>query len=791
MLKQFKKFKRLILKSTLKTKSFLILFALFFSSLAFAATLTVTRIDGRIPIHDTEDPPFSNIIKCKNSAGEFDMDTDSTEDPLDVAFSTDGLQVFTANQKQESERGKGNLSMNRLMEPFDVSRSRIRVNGIGDCNDIDSFKITTLAGVSSLNKGERLRNMVVADEGRKFFFSNNNGIIMRFDLSTPNEFKTNTFVQSVETHAQMHGFAFSDDGTKLITIRFTIDTPLVTTYQLPNPYDISSITQIHQVDLTDIGITLPTGSGNNLGRDIEFSKSGHAMFVLIQYSVNTPEDKSDIYHFNLEKKFDVSTATFVGNYDVNNLNTANGLGHPVGFTFSSDGMRMFMVQINGGAGVDQINSYQLECPYGLVACVSDPTASIGSQVELAKQNIALNISTIFKRFEWIKRNRDEEDLSSHKINLNYPNPLLEALALNLEPSAKKTVASLVSKNQKDKKKSKWSTWSLGDIYIGNFEKLGFENAKSIKAKGVTIGADRKFGENKFFGWAIRYGDNKSNIYSSQQNTEMESLTLNLYGITPTKDNKYINAVVGLSALRIDSIYLGKISGRRNGQQAFSSINLRTKNNYGKLNITPSGKFTYGITRLSEYTDFISMTIDGPTTDVRYESDTFESGELAAGILFETEKFETERGSFRPMGAINLFYDFTPDIHYNYSLQGSSQVNQETITGAYSKRNLRTSIGFESIYGDGYTVTPIYEKVSKIERGKIRQTISETFIIKLSRTKEENNSSFALNFDPLSNKPANLSYTKKVNGFDVKLNTNYLGFNNNIDYFTNFEISGTF
>ena len=51
--------------------------------------------------------------------------------------------------------------------------------------------------------------------------------------------------------------------------------------------------------------------------------------------------------------------------------------------------------------------------------------------------------------------------------------------------------------QKNNKKSKWSSWSLGDIYIGNFEKLGFEKAKSIKAKGVTIGADRKFGENKF------------------------------------------------------------------------------------------------------------------------------------------------------------------------------------------------------------------------------------------------------------------------------------------------------
>ena len=197
------------------------------------------------------------------------------------------------------------------------------------------------------------------------------------------------------------------------------------------------------------------------------------------------------------------------------------------------------------------------------------------------------------------------------------------------------------------------------------------------------------------------------------------------------------------------------------------------------------------TRLSEYTDFISMTIDGPATDVRYESDTFESGELAAGILFETEKFETERGSFRPMGAINLFYDFTPDIHYNYSIQGSSEVNRDTINGAYSKRNLRTTIGFEAIYIDGYTLSPIYEKVSKIEEGKIRETISETFIIKLSRTKEENNSSFALNFDPFSDKPANLSYTKKINGLDIKLNSNYFGFNNSVDYFTNFEISGTF
>ena len=70
------------------------------------------------------------------------------------------------------------------------------------------------------------------------------------------------------------------------------------------------------------------------------------------------------------------------------------------------------------------------------------TASIGAQVELAKQNITQNVSVIFRRFEWIKRNRDNEDLSSHNININYPNPLLKSLASKFEPSLKNNISSI-------------------------------------------------------------------------------------------------------------------------------------------------------------------------------------------------------------------------------------------------------------------------------------------------------------------------------------------------------------
>ena len=131
-----KKFYRDLKFGVLKPKIFIILFCLFFSSLAFAAALTVTWLDGRIPVHNSS---------CQNSAGEFVMEKDSTEDPLDVAFSSDGLQVFTANWDMEDHpRGTyGNLSMNRLFTPFDVSRTKRRILGDVDCNNIDAFRVST------------------------------------------------------------------------------------------------------------------------------------------------------------------------------------------------------------------------------------------------------------------------------------------------------------------------------------------------------------------------------------------------------------------------------------------------------------------------------------------------------------------------------------------------------------------------------------------------------------------------------------------------------------------------
>ena len=105
---------------------------------------------------------------------------------------------------------------------------------------------------------------------------------------------------------------------------------------------------------------------------------------------------------------------------------------------------------------------------------------------------------------------------------------------------RKNIASLISKTKNEDKKSKWSTWSLVDVYVGLYGQQGSEKPKDVLVKGITLGADRKYGEDKFFGLAVRYGDSSSEIKNSKQDVTMESLTLNLYGIAPTQHNQYLH-----------------------------------------------------------------------------------------------------------------------------------------------------------------------------------------------------------------------------------------------------------
>ena len=773
-------------------KLFLLLFfTIFVSNSAKAEALSVTWKASHIP--DGSNTGGVGPTNCRATTNNALLDKDSAQDPYDLAFSEDGLQIFIANRASGGDISDNPLRMNRLGSPFNILSDKMGFDPSATCDDVDGANPNDVSGGAL--SSDHVEGIHIANGGSIFFTLTTGGVIGKFNLTTPYDISTMTYERKFDTGTvQIDSMHFSRDGSKMFTLNSTSANPIVTTYTLSEPFDISSPTEIHSVDLDTKGIDVSTPN-HNQGFDIEFTPDGSAMFILMMNknvvdNADIPTSKNFIYQFSLSTNDDVSTATNLGSFHIDDvfLNRASGDrdGYPRGFAFSSDGMKLFIAdQQHDSTAADHINEFQLECPYGLVKCVSDPTTVIGSAVQLSKQNINLNISTIFKRFEWIKRNRDKENLNSFNINLKTLNPVVTSISNKLKDSKFLRQASITSGSNSSSKKSKWSYWSNGDISIGNYENTPIERPKHIKTTGLTFGADKKIDDNKFFGLALRFAQNESNTRGTPHEVDMESLTLNLYGIAPQSEQKYINAVVGLSVLRFDHKHFGKLTGERNGKQIFTAINFRNFDTYKDFNFSPSGRITYGLTHLDDFTNFVST--KNPSIDIIYEEDTFETAEIAVGFLFDLKEYDFTDGTFNTNGGLEAVYDLTPDVKFEHSSQGSSTVNTVEIDN-YSEKNVRANLGFEVIYLSGLTFSANYERFQSLDSHRFSHT--DSLLIKFGHINEED-SEFAFNFDPLINNLAELTYVKDLNGFDVRLNSSY-NFNSPIpEYGANLELSSTF
>ena len=524
--------------------------------------------------------------------------------------------------------------------------------------------------------------------------------------------------------------------------------------------------------------------------DFEFNDSGSAIYILAQTTTpgnDTGYSKSAIFQYNTAANYDISSVQFKGRWNVvfDPDDDFAGIGIPYGFAFGASGMKLFVTNLRGVAGDnqhDRTNEYNLECPYGVYECTSDARSNLGSQVELAKQNISLNTSTIFKRFEWIKRNRNKENLNNFALDIDTNNRLLIFLKDNLQASLNNKKSQSDTKN----KRSDWSFWNHADISIGSFDATLFEKPKQIRTRGLTFGADKKYGENKYFGTAVRYGNSGADIKYSAQAINLESLTLNIYGTIPSDQYRYTNAILGLSILRFDQIFSGKVTGKRNGKQAFTALNFRTKKTYGNFNFTPSGRFNYGITNLSHFTDFISKAKRG--TDIIYDEKTFETGEIAGGFLFDINEIKVPDGILRPNGGFEMILDISPDLSFNHSNVGGTKTNKATIE-KYSHKRLKGNIGFEAIYENGITFSINYEKITHKDKER-SYSHQDTILFKFGRL-NKNDAEFVMNFNPNQNNKTELSYTKRFNKFNFKMDTNYSLFSKIPEYGASLQISGTF
>ena len=107
---------------------------------------------------------------------------------------------------------------------------------------------------------------------------------------------------------------------------------------------------------------------------------------------------------------------------------------------------------------------------------------------------------------WLRRHRNNDQLSNQNIRLNFSNSMMASLSEML-PVSNKTNEVL------DKLSDEWSFWSEGSISFGRAGDTSHSSSKKIDSKGVSFGMDKKISENKLYGYALRYGRDEVEVGS--------------------------------------------------------------------------------------------------------------------------------------------------------------------------------------------------------------------------------------------------------------------------------------
>ena len=553
-------------------------------------------------------------------------------------------------------------------------------------------------------------------------------------------------------HAQ--DITFNNDGTKMYLFDAGHNTQGdggVVEYDLSVPYDTSTASFVNELVTSD-ALSL-------FEQDVEFDDDGTRMYIIDSHTENNASAKIAVY--KLSTPFHTSTATFVGSI-ANFFDASGATGTPLGLGFSSDGMKLYQVTYhNTGAGErDALYEYDLTCPYGIVICETDVVTAIGAQVEIAKNVIHQNSSTIFKRFEWLRRNDERANLTNHEVKLNIHNPILAALKTNLENSLNNieyTQASLKKENSKINKKN-WSYWSHGDISFGRVGDTASSKPKEVKTRGIMFGAD-KLVDKKIFGYAFRYGNEEVDIDDgSSDELDAQTFSLNIYSSVPLKNRSNLNLLFGASYLMIDQLGKDQVTGNRNGKQIYTSMSYENENEYTKYELIPFAKLEMGITQFSDYTDFgvVSNNVES------HERRTFKTGNISAGLKFDDILYLNEDTISRN-GFIEYIYDLTPNIDHYVKNHLDNTTLKKTIN-THSLHNVKGNIGFEYMYSDGRTIAINYERFQSLDKSGHKDSL----LIKFGGVKKHN-ANLDLIYDPINNNNTKVSYLKQMGNFNLKLN----------------------
>ncbi len=660
---------------------------------------------------------------------------------LGLNFNNDGTKMYTVNAGGGTSDA---VTEHILTTPYDISTAIVNnTKGVSRGGDAQATQV------------------VFNNDGTKMFIVNHAGrkSVDEYLLSTAFDVSTATFDSEIIISGQekrANSIAFNNDGTRMVIAGVGNNSQVrIHEFSLSTGFDISStVTHLNTEDLI---------SFHNHIDGVIFNYDGTKM-----YTINGNEN--NISQFKLTTPYDVSTLSLEGTYRLNSV-----VSNAREVVFSNDGSKMFIID----DGLDKVHEFNLDCNWGVIhgACEDpitttdggkDILSSIESQTATAKQIVIHATTPVLNRMYWLRRHRNNDQLSNQNIRLNFSNSMMASLS-NIIPISNKTNEVL------DKLSDDWSFWSEGSVSIGRTGDTSNSLSKKINTKGITLGMDKKISKNRLYGYAFRLGKDDVDVGTSGTNLDTNSFSSSYYETFIHDDKRFTEGIIGVSFLKTDHIRKGEggstRTGERGGQQIFGSLNYLTTYKKEDLNITPNLRIDLGYTRLSTYTE------KGAAALV-YKAQTIETGMISAGFTISNIlNFNTF--TFKPNGGLELGVDFSPSSDAKYRYRSEATVYTKSID--QDSKNLRANIGFDLVTDNGFSIMTIYE------RNQSDNSHSDTLYLGFGYIPTDS-IEYAMTLD---NDKASLSYKRNLNGFDIRMSSNYSLMSQIPEYGANLEIVSTF
>ena len=138
-----------------------------------------------------------------------------------------------------------------------------------------------------------------------------------------------------------------------------------------------------------------------------------------------------------------------------------------------------------------------------------------AQIEVATRTIEHSTDTALNRLKWIRRNKDNQNLTNLNLDLNFTNQMLASLT--------KVVKTSATTKKKEEKQQDVFYWSEGSIAVGRVGDTNVSSFKKIKTDAITVGRDKFTKNNGISGLAFRFGKNDIKVGSAGSNLDTRYL----------------------------------------------------------------------------------------------------------------------------------------------------------------------------------------------------------------------------------------------------------------------------